>query len=81
MFFGLRTNVWAALLGVVLGIVIMVVQKKRHTGSEASPYVPGREWTPKGTLQSQDIDDYVDLSDPPTPEPVDGIATSATATK
>ncbi len=81
VFFGLRTNVWAALLGVVLGIVIMVVQKKRHTGSEPSPYVPGREWTPKGTLQSQDIDDYVDLSDPPTPEPVDGIATSATATK
>ncbi len=40
---GLRTNVWAAIFGVVLGIVIFVVQSRRHLGLEPSPYVPGRE--------------------------------------
>ena len=29
---------------IVLGIVIFLVQRRRHTGDEPSPYVPGREW-------------------------------------
>ena len=45
---GLRTNVWAAIFGVILGIVIFFVQKRRHPGLEPSPYVPGREWKPEG---------------------------------
>lgn len=39
---GLRTNVWASIFGVILGIVILVVQTRRHPGNEPSVYVPGR---------------------------------------
>ncbi|MGK3952961.1 prolipoprotein diacylglyceryl transferase [Microbacterium sp. I2] len=66
IFLGIRTNVWAAIAGVVLGLVIFFVQKRRHPGYEPSPYVPGREWTPEGAVQSQDTDDFVDVSEPPT---------------
>jgi prolipoprotein diacylglyceryl transferase len=44
IFFGLRVNVWAAILAVVLGIVIFLVQRRRHPGVEPGPYMPGREW-------------------------------------
>ena len=44
MFLGIRVNVWASFAAVILGIVIFLVQRRRHTGDEASPYVPGREW-------------------------------------
>lgn len=78
---GLRTNVWAAIFGVVLGVVIFFVQRRRHPGYEPSPYVPGREWNPEGAVQSQNTDDYVDVSEPPTSESVEGTATSTPATK
>lgn len=39
---GLRTNVFAALVAVVIGIVIILVQRKRHVGIESSVYLPGR---------------------------------------
>ncbi|SDH28768.1 prolipoprotein diacylglyceryl transferase [Microbacterium pygmaeum] len=76
---GLRSNVWAAIFGVVLGLVIFFVQKRRHPGIEPSPYQPGREWTPKGTVQSQEHD-YVDVSEPPTDEVAEDTATSTVAT-
>ncbi len=78
---GLRTNVWAAIFGVILGLVIMILQKRRHPGLEPSVYVPGREWTPAGTVQSQDTDDFVDVSEPPAAEVSEGTATSTVASK
>nr|WP_245981898.1 prolipoprotein diacylglyceryl transferase [Frondihabitans australicus] len=42
VFFGLRTNVWAAMGAVVLGIIIFLVQSRRHTGLVPSAYAPGR---------------------------------------
>ncbi len=78
---GLRINVWAAILSVVLGLVIYVVQTRRHPGFEPSPYVPGREWRPDGAVQSQHTDDFVDVSDPLAPDVVEGSATSTSATK
>lgn len=78
---GLRTNVWAAIIGVVLGIVIFYLQKRRHPGLEPSPYVPGREWKPNGAVQSQNAPDYVDVSEPPTSAVDAGTATSTLATK
>jgi prolipoprotein diacylglyceryl transferase len=81
IWFGLRTNVWAAIFGVVVGLVIMIVQKRRHTGLEPSVYVPGREWKPEGAVQSQDTDDFVDVSEPPTAEVTQGTATSTVAAK
>ncbi len=65
---------------VLIGIVIFFVQRRRHPGFEASPYVPGREWRPDGPVQSQDTDDFVDVSEPPAIEDVPAHATSTVAT-
>jgi len=73
VFLGLRTNVWAAIFGVVVGVVVLIVQKRRHPGLEPSPYRPGREWA--GRVQSIDTHDFVDISEPDD----DGVpATGAT---
>ncbi len=79
VFFGLRTNVWAAIAGVVVGLVIFIVQTRRHPGFEPSPYMRGREWSADGAVQSQDTDEFVDVSAPPTREPVTDDATSTVA--
>ncbi len=42
LFWGVRTNVWAALGAVILGIVIFLVQSRRHTGLVPSAYVLGK---------------------------------------
>ncbi len=80
IFLGLRTNVWAAVLAVLLGIVIFIVQGKRHPGLEPSPYVPGREWSGPEVVQSETAEDFVDTSAPPTEKPLQDTATS-TVTK
>jgi prolipoprotein diacylglyceryl transferase len=40
---GLRVNIWSALIGLSLGIIIFLVQKSRHPGLEPSIWLPGRE--------------------------------------
>ncbi|MGG7463397.1 MULTISPECIES: prolipoprotein diacylglyceryl transferase [unclassified Plantibacter] len=56
-FFGIRTNVWAAILAIIVGIVILIVQTRRHPGREASPYVTGREWSdPKAAVHYYNTD-------------------------
>ena len=40
---GLRTNVWAAIGAVALGLAIIIIQKLRHREPEESPFIPGRE--------------------------------------
>jgi prolipoprotein diacylglyceryl transferase len=60
IFFGIRTNVWAALFSVALGVVILIVQSRRHYGLEPSAYVPGREWT--GVVDSAET--YSDIEEP-----------------
>lgn len=42
LFIGMRTNVLAALLAIVLGVVILIVQHRRHPGIETTVYLPGR---------------------------------------
>jgi prolipoprotein diacylglyceryl transferase len=81
IFLGLRTNVWAAIFGVVIGLAIFFVQKRRHPGLEPSPYVSGREWKAGQAVQSQDTDDFVDVSEPPTSEAEGASATSTPANK
>lgn len=44
IYFGLRANVVAALAAVLVGVVVFAVQKRRHVGTELTPYRPGREW-------------------------------------
>jgi prolipoprotein diacylglyceryl transferase len=43
IFLGIRTNEWSALFGIALGIVLYIVQSRRHTGLETGVYLPGRE--------------------------------------
>ena len=43
IFFGIRTNVWAAIFAVVLGIAIIVIQSRRHYGTPPSPYRRGHK--------------------------------------
>lgn len=40
-FFSIRTNVWAALLAVLVGVLIILIQNRRHSGKEPSVYVGG----------------------------------------
>lgn len=57
MILGVRTNIWAAWLAVVIGIVLIAVQTRRHTGLEKSPYTPGREWSgPDSDIESDNAD-------------------------
>lgn len=82
VFAGIRTNVWAALAAVALGIVIYVVQTRRHTGFEPSPYVPGREWSPVASgVDSEET--YSDGDDPGNgaAHPAEESATSGSGTK
>ncbi|WP_193598881.1 prolipoprotein diacylglyceryl transferase [Microbacterium sp. YJN-G] len=73
---GLRSNVWAAIIGVIIGIVILVVQTRRHPGVEPSPYVSGREPV-EADVESQN--DYVDLSEPPAASIDAGAPATSTA--
>jgi prolipoprotein diacylglyceryl transferase len=54
VFFGLRSNQWAALTAIVVGLAIFLIQKSRHPGVEPSVYRPGREWEDPSALQSED---------------------------
>jgi prolipoprotein diacylglyceryl transferase len=40
---GIPANIWTSGLAILLGIVIVVVQGRRHSGPEPSVYQPGRE--------------------------------------
>ena len=42
VFLGMRTNVLAAILAAVLGLIIFYVQGRRHVGLENTVYLPGR---------------------------------------
>ncbi|GAB2508826.1 prolipoprotein diacylglyceryl transferase [Microbacterium petrolearium] len=76
---GLRTNVWASLAAIVVGLVILALQR-RHTGIEPSPYVAGREPAPEAGVESSE--GYVDTSDPTsTDAPLEAAATSTAAAK
>jgi prolipoprotein diacylglyceryl transferase len=54
-FLGIRSNVWGALAAIVLGLIILIVQSKRHPGIEPSPYRPGKEWAPDSAVDSDEI--------------------------
>jgi prolipoprotein diacylglyceryl transferase len=55
LFLGIRVNVWGAWLALLIGIIIIVVQSRRHTGLEPSPYRAGREWSPEAGVDSEDL--------------------------
>ncbi|HEX6365865.1 MAG TPA: prolipoprotein diacylglyceryl transferase [Agromyces sp.] len=64
LFLGIRVNVWASWAAVILGIAIYLVQRRRHTGDEPSPYVAGREWAgPDAEVESEPESDSDSLDD------------------
>jgi prolipoprotein diacylglyceryl transferase len=81
IFLGLRTNVWAALFAIVLGLVIIIVQSRRHTGVELSPYLPGREWKPVDPeVESSETDSKLEDHGDEAVEPVESREVDATST-
>jgi prolipoprotein diacylglyceryl transferase len=60
IFLGVRINIWAAWLAIIVGVVIIIVQSSRHAGRELSPYVPGRQWQPEAAVVSTDTAAYYD---------------------
>ena len=89
IYFGIRTNVWAALAAIALGLVIILVQRHRHPGLEPSPYVPGREWNgPDAGVEFDDSDSEPDddttadqSDDADHPESPEAAATSTSASR
>ena len=57
---GLRVNIWSALIGLTLGILIFLVQSRRHPGLEPSIWMPGREPAVEGTNESLAVDSAED---------------------
>ncbi|MDN4596026.1 prolipoprotein diacylglyceryl transferase [Leifsonia virtsii] len=76
-FLGIPSNVWAAFGAVVLGLIIFLVQSRRHPGLEPSPYQPGREWVrPDAEVDSDDTD----LEDEDTAD-ADGVPAGSASAK
>jgi prolipoprotein diacylglyceryl transferase len=63
-FLGIPVNVWAAFSLFLIGLVLFIVQSRRHPGLELSVYRPGREWVnPKAAVDSSDTDDDDDFDE------------------
>lgn len=54
LFFGLRTNVLAALIAILIGLLIIVIQRHEHPGLETSVYRKGRSAPSQKTNQQED---------------------------
>jgi prolipoprotein diacylglyceryl transferase len=81
IFLGVRTNVWAAWAAALVGIIILIVQSRRHPGLEPSPYTPGREWTPGSAIdsdntysESDEVDNDADFFSTTESGPVAAVA-------
>ena len=59
IFLGLRSNQLNALIAVLIGIAIIIVQHRRHVGLENSVYLPGRN-NPSDAIEqlTQDPEEY-----------------------
>lgn len=42
LFFGIRTNVLTALIAIVIGLLVIIIQRSEHPGIESSVYRPGQ---------------------------------------
>lgn len=58
---GLRTNVFTAIVAIVIGLLIIVIQRREHPGLEASVYRVGRG--PRGDKKSENAEDVYLLED------------------
>ena len=72
---GVRVNVWAAFAAVVIGLLLIVVQGRRHPGVEPSPYVPGHLDSDSAGVDSDDT--YPDVDDDDDTRVVSAFSASA----
>jgi prolipoprotein diacylglyceryl transferase len=85
VFLGLRTNVWGAIVAIVVGVIIFAVQSRRHPGVEPSVYRPGKEWDPSASKVDlpetySDTDDGNDAAELSQEEPsTEGASKAAPA--
>lgn len=63
IFFGIRTNVWVAILAILVGLVIVVVQGRRHPGLEPSPYREGNGLDADADVHSENVYTDADFAD------------------
>ena len=56
---GLRINIWSAIVGIVVGLAVMVISYRKHTGLELSAYLKGREPKPKDDEAAEPEDKLV----------------------
>ena len=61
LFLGIRVNVWAAWAAVVVGLLIVIVQRRLHTGAEPGPYSDGHQWQEEAGVHSEDV--YTETDD------------------
>ena len=59
---GIRTNVLTALIAIIVGLVIIIIQRSEHPGIENSVYRPGRS-RKKSASRESDADQYYDLNE------------------
>ena len=74
--FGIRVNVWASVLAVILGLAIWYIQGRRHTGAEPSVYVDGRGWTDPKSVDSKNTYTEAELVEGASSSPKRRAATS-----
>lgn len=79
VFLGLRSNVWAALAAIALGLILFIVQTRNHPGREPGVYMPGREWDSGSAVTSEDT--YPDTDDAGDDAAESEHATSGAPTK
>lgn len=53
---GLRTNQVSALVGLLLGFALLMIQRSRHTGEETTGYLPGRSNRQQALVESRSED-------------------------
>ncbi len=75
---GIRTNVWMAFLAIALGVVVWVIQTRRHPGLEPSPWQPGRQ---PGAEEGVDSEVYTELPESRTKDEDESAAEPAAATR
>ena len=56
---GLRINIWSAIVGIVVGLAVMVISYRKHTGLELTAYLKGREPKPKDDQAAKPEDKLV----------------------
>lgn len=51
--FGLRTNVWSAIFGILIGLALFWWSTRKYPGQELSPFIPGREPKPESESDAE----------------------------